>query len=72
MWIYHSPIGKLIIKELTNGQYGLFFKNQCYMASNDIDAIANNVYLQASGCTEWDLYQCNVDIPDNISEWEKG
>lgn len=71
MWIYNSPIGKLIIKQLPNGQYGLFFNNQLYMASKDINAIANNVYLQASGCTDWDSYSGNADVPDNIDEWEE-
>ena len=69
MWIYHSPIGELIIDELPDGKFGLFFNNQCYMACDDINAIANNVYLQASGCNEWDSYSGDEIIPDNIKEW---
>ncbi len=74
MWIYRSPIGKLIIEKLPDGQYGLFYNDQLYMASEDINAIANNVYLQASGCTDWDLYPIDDDdttIPEHIEQWEK-
>lgn len=71
MWVYRSPIGKLYIKKMPDGQYGLYFNGDLCMASKDINAITNNVYVQSSGCTEWDCYDGNIDIPSHISEWEK-
>lgn len=71
MWVYHSPIGDLFIKKLSDNRYGLFYDNTVWMASSDIDAIVNNVYVQSSGCFEWDSYSGNADIPSHISEWEK-
>lgn len=35
-------------------------------------AEADNVYMQATGCTNWDMYDTTNDIvPTDLSEWER-
>lgn len=35
-------------------------------------AEADNVFMQCTGCSDWDMYDgpC-IDIPNDLSEWEK-
>ncbi len=71
MWKYHSPIGELSIKYIPSQQvYGFFYKNQCWGAANNPQALADNVYVHCSGCYDWDKLDGEVDdCPTDLSEW---
>lgn len=72
MWVYHSPIGDLYIKQLPNGRYGLIYNGTVWESSSTPAAEADNVYLHVTGCDEWDALDGTVDdVPTDISEWER-
>ena len=72
MWVYHSPIGDLIIKRWTNGKYVLLYDNERYGFWASPQAVADEVYTHSTGCTEWDLLDCQVeDEPSDLSEWQR-
>lgn len=71
MWLYRSPIGNIYIKKLENGLYGMVYNGTVWEACDTPQAEANNVYLQVTGCSDWDL--CDItgkDVPSGLSEWD--
>lgn len=35
-------------------------------------AEADNVYMQVTGCSDWDLFDAsNIDVPCDLYEWEQ-
>lgn len=72
MWVYHSPIGKLYIKRLDDGQYGLIYKGTVWESSDTPEAEADNVYCHCTGCTAWDALDGKIDdVPTDLLEWEQ-
>lgn len=72
MWVYHSPIGDLVVKLWTNGRYALLHNGECYGFWATPQAAADEVYTHTTGCSEWDALDCQVDdVPTDLSEWEK-
>lgn len=71
MWKYDSPIGPLYIKKLPDGLYGLEYNNTIWEACDTPHAEADNVYMQCTNCSDWDLFDTsNTDVPTDLSEWE--
>ncbi len=71
MWLFRSPIGKIYIKKLSTHKFGLLFDDTLWDVCNDPHILADNVYMQCTGCTEWDT--CNtlgLDVPTDLSQWE--
>lgn len=72
MWLYRSPIGNIYIKKLSNGLYGMIYNNTVWEACDTPIAEADNVYMHSTGCSDWDCFDTtNVDVPRDLSEWEK-
>lgn len=72
MWIYHSPVGDLVIKQLPNGKYALLHNGEMYGFWRSPQAAAEDVYTHATGCSNWDLLDCQIDnAPVDLTEWEK-
>ena len=72
MWLYRSPIGKIYIKKLSDGSYGMIYNGTVWEACDTPEAEADNVYMQATGCTAWDLYNINgIQVPQDLKEWEE-
>lgn len=73
MWVYRSPIGDLYIKELPNGLFGLEYDGVIWEACDTPQAEADNVYMQCTGCSCWDLFEVPLlnDVPHDLSEWEE-
>lgn len=70
MWLYRSPIGNIYIVRLDDGSYGMLYKGVVYEASDTPDIEADNVYMQVTGCYEWDMLDTtNVFVPHDLSEW---
>lgn len=71
MWKYESPIGTMYIKPLNNGRYGLLYNGTVWESCPTPQAEADNVYMQSTGCSEWDLYDASNDnVPSDLSQWE--
>jgi len=71
MWLYRSPIGNIYIKSLPKGRYGMIYGGIVWEFSDTPHAEAHNVFIQCTGCSEWDLYDTsNVIVPKDLSEWE--
>lgn len=72
MWKYDSPIGAFYIKQLSSGLYGLIYNGTVWEACNTPQAEADNVLMQCTNCSEWDMLDIsNVSVPNDLSEWEK-
>ena len=72
MWLYRSPIGNIYIKRLPNGRYGMIYNNTVWESSHSAQAEADNVLMQCTGCSEWDLFDSSTtEVPNDISEWEQ-
>lgn len=72
MWLYRSPIGNFYIKQLSDGRYGLVHNGTVWESSHTPEAEADNVYMQCTGCSQWDCLKISCfDIPTDLSEWEK-
>lgn len=72
MWLYRSPIGNIYIKELPDGRFGMVYNDIIWESCDNPIAEATNVYLQVTGCSDWDLFDTsNVQVPCDLSMWEK-
>lgn len=69
MWVYHSSIGDLIIRQLSNGRYGFEYDGTIWESCHSPQAEADNVYCHVTGCYDWDA--SDEDGPCDLSEWEK-
>lgn len=73
MWYYKSPIGNIYIKQLSDGRYGMEYANVVWESCDTPQAVADNVYMQCTGCSKWDLLNTiAIDIPHSLDEWDKG
>lgn len=71
MWKYESPIGTLYIKPLKDGRYGLLYNGTIWESCHTPQAEADNVFMQVTGCSEWDSYDASNDnVPSDLSQWE--
>ncbi|MDR3587518.1 MAG: hypothetical protein P4L59_19730 [Desulfosporosinus sp.] len=72
MWVYDSPVGKMIIKyDSKENRYALIINGESLGNYNSAIAAANNVYMHVTGYYEWDILDGQVDVPHDIYEWEK-
>ena len=72
MWLYESPIGKIYIKRLSDGSYGMEYNGTVWEACDTPMAEADNVYMQCTGCSDWDsLDTSGITVPCDLSKWEK-
>lgn len=70
MWLYKSPIGNIYIKRLSDGRYGMIYNGTVWESCDTPQAEADNVYMQVTGCTEWDMYDtANEIVPTDLSMW---
>jgi hypothetical protein len=72
VWRYKSPIGDIYIKQLSDGRYGMIYDDKVWESCHTPQAQADNVYMQVTGCFEWDDYDADdCFVPSDLSEWEK-
>lgn len=73
MWRYISPIGVICIKYLPeHSAYGTIYDGIVWETCDNPQASADNVYCHCTGCLDWDLLDGTVlDVPTDLSEWEK-
>lgn len=73
MWHYKSEIGDIYIKKLRDGRYGMEYVGIIWDACNTPQAVADNVYMQMTGCDKWDSHEPTPFgcIPPDLSEWEE-
>ena len=72
MWRYNSPIGLLYIKQLPDGRYGMIYNNTVWESCDTPQTEADNVLMQCTGCSDWDMFDAsNVNVPNDLSEWER-
>ena len=71
MWLYRSPIGNIYIKQLSDGSYGMVYNNVVWEACPTPQIEADNIYMQCTGCDDWDTYDAsNTIVPAALSKWE--
>ena len=72
IWYYKSPIGNIYIKRLPDGRYGMIYNKTVWESCDSPQAEADNVYMQCTGCSDWDMYDTsNIIVPTDLSEWKK-
>lgn len=72
MWVYKSPIGRIYIKQLPDGRFGMVYEETVWESCSTPQDQADNVYMQVTGCAKWDMYDAtNVLVPSDLSEWER-
>jgi hypothetical protein len=70
MWVYKSAIGNIYIKRLPDGLYGMEYKGVIWEACDTPQAEADNVYMQCTGCPNWDMHNtANEFVPTDLSGW---
>lgn len=70
MWVYRSPIGPFVIRRARDGRYELWHGSECYGCYTNPVAAADDVYLQHTGCHQWDDLNIS-DAPRDLGEWER-
>ncbi|HIW08425.1 MAG TPA: hypothetical protein H9890_03360 [Candidatus Faecalibacterium intestinigallinarum] len=70
MWIYRSPIGPFVIRRARDGYYELWHGSECYGRYINPVAAADDVYLQHTGCDQWDDLNIS-NAPTDLGEWER-
>ncbi|MCM1219399.1 MAG: hypothetical protein NC548_33385 [Lachnospiraceae bacterium] len=70
MWYYKSPIGLMKIYKNSSGRYSLQIKDNVYGSYNSAVAAADDVYMFATGCHQWDSLEGKLNPPSDIHEWE--
>ncbi len=71
MWVYHSPVGDMVIKPADDGRYVLLCNGEIYGSWISPTAAADDVYCHATGFFDWDVLAGQLDCePSGISEWE--
>ena len=71
MWVYHSPIGNIFIKQLSDGTYGMEYNGTIWESAKTPQIEADNVFCHVTGCSEWDSLDGTIlDTPTDLSEWE--
>jgi sarcosine oxidase delta subunit len=70
---YKSPIGSFYIRYNPKTlKWELWFGDGMYGDFDNTIGAADNVYLHATGCYEWDKLDCKIDdVPTDIYEWER-
>ena len=71
MWIYETPIGIMQIYKNHSGHYSLQINNAVYGFYHSAIAAADDVYMFATGCNEWDSMEDIIDPPSSIHEWRQ-
>lgn len=72
MWLYKSPIGNIYICRLNDGRYGMVYNDTVWESCDTPEAEADNVYMQVTGCSAWDLFNASgFFVPSDLSEWER-
>ena len=70
MWVYNSPIGAIRIFMVSSGRYALEIAGIVYGSYHSPEAAADDVYMHATGCAEWDMLSGKVPgEPTDLSEW---
>ena len=68
MWVYHSQIGDLFIKQLDDGRFGFLYNGTVWESCSTPQAEADNIFCHVTGCSEWD--NSTFDSPSDLSGWE--
>lgn len=72
MWKYESPIGSIFIVPLADGNFGMEYNGIIWESCPTPEAEADNVYMQSTGCSDWDLFNTTgYYVPQSLSEWEE-
>lgn len=70
MYYYDSPIGKMYIRQESNGKYSLNICDTLYGYYPNAISAADDVYVHVTGCYAWDSLDCTIDdVPTDITEW---
>ena len=69
-WRYKSAIGYLYIVPLKDGRFGFVYDDVVWESSDTPQIEADNVACFCTGCFMWDILDCKVDYPSDLSEWE--
>ncbi len=70
---YKSPIGTMYIYRSSSGLYVLQINEEIYGEFDSPIGAADNVYLFATGCYEWDCLELSgtVQPPTDIYNWKR-
>lgn len=72
MWIYNSPVGKMVIRyDVRENRYALIINGEYLGNYNSAVTAADDVYMHVTGYYEWDILDGRADAPHDIYEWEK-
>jgi hypothetical protein len=71
MWYYDSPVGRISIIPLENGQYGTKHNGVVWEQADNPQALADNVFCQCTACDEWDDCELPDNAPSSLSEWRR-
>lgn len=72
MWLYKSPIGPIYILRLADGRFGMQYDGDIWESCLTPAAVADDVYMQVTGCSDWDLFNAYGHfVPSSLDEWEK-
>lgn len=70
MWYWDSPIGPIYIKYIPKENlYGMEHNGVIWEACDTPQAEADNIYMHATGCYEWDSSE--YEAPMDLSGWER-
>jgi len=60
----------MFIQRHENGRFCLWLNDELYGFWHSPASVADDVYQHATGCSDWDLLDGQVDCPADLSGWE--
>ena len=71
MWVYNSPIGKMVINYDARGnRFKLIINDTWYGSYQSAIAAADDVFMHVTGCYDWDRLDGMIIDPTDLSEWD--
>ena len=72
MWVYDSPVGKMVIKyDARDNRLRLMINDTWYGSYQSAVAAADDVSIHVTGCYDQDILDGQTEGSTDIYEWEK-
>lgn len=70
VYFWKSPVGTFWIRQRPDGRWNLGIGDDVFGSYAKPEQAADDVYMNVTGCSEWDIRPPDTNTPTDLSEWE--